>query len=518
MRSFLAFCRLFRAGWVMSREGVFSGLDVAALPLKARLPVRLANCLARRKARSSARSDRMALALSRLGPSYVKLGQFLATRPDLVGASVARDLETLQDSMKPFDQETAMAILKRAYGVDPATLFYHLTLPVAAASIAQVHKAVLASTGQAVAVKIVRPDVERRFEKDLDTFKRVARWTERFVPSTRRLRPLAVVETFAASVSEELDLRMEAGALSEMAENTRHDQDFYVPQVLWQWTTKDILVTEWITGHKLNNLEAIERVGLERERLARVLIQSFLLHAVRDGFFHADMHPGNLFVDDKGRIAAVDLGIVGRLNRHESRFLAEILYGFITRNYRRIAEVHFEAGYVPASEDVDAFAQALRSVGEPIHGRNASEISMGRLLTHLFEVTEQFQMQTQTRLILLQKTMVVVEGVARTLDPDVDIWKVAEPVMRQWIEDNLGPKGKLQDLRQSAEALWQVVEHLPLYVNRLDALLARFDKSADPEEIRTHRAERHIQGWGLAFALGMVVALNLGLALYWVVG
>jgi ubiquinone biosynthesis protein len=246
-------------------------------------------------------------------------------------------------------------------------------------------------------------------------------------------------------MKQELDLRMEAAALSEMAENTRNDPGFRVPKVDWARTGRDVLTTEWIDGTPIADTEALRAQGFDLPKLGDTVIQSFLRHAIRDGFFHADMHQGNLFIDRAGNLVAVDFGIVGRLGHKESMFLAEILYGFITRNYMRVSEVHFEAGYVPRDQDPAVFAQAIRAIGEPIMDRSASEISMARLLTQLFEVTAQFNMQTQPQLLLLQKTMVVVEGVARTLNPNLNMWVTAEPVVRGWIERKLGPVGKIEE-------------------------------------------------------------------------
>ena len=250
------------------------------------------------------------------------------------------------------------------------------------------------------------------------------------------------------SVAMEMDLRLEAAALSEMAENTKADPDFRVPTVDWDRTAKNVLTLEWIEGTPLNDRARLEAMGLDMRKLAAAVIQTFLRHALRDGFFHADMHPGNLFVDDDGKLIAVDFGIMGRLGPKERRFLAEILFGFITRNYRRTAEVHFEAGYVPSKHSIDDFAQAIRAIGEPIHNRTAEDISMAKLLTLLFEVTGLFDMRTRPELLLLQKTMVVVEGVARGLDPKLDMWTVAEPVVREWIEQHLGPAGRIQEAAQ----------------------------------------------------------------------
>ena len=325
----------------------------------------------------------------------------------------------------------------------------------AAASIAQVHPAFVRSNGELkkVAVKVVRPGVRQRFNNDLESFFLVAKWQERYVPATRRLRPIEVTRTLAQTTRIEMDLRLEAAALSEIGENTKDDPGFRVPTVDWERTGRDVLTLEWIDGVKMSDIEGLRAAGHNLIKLAETLIQSFLRHTLRDGFFHADMHPGNLFVDSEGHIVAVDFGITGRLGKKERRFLAEILYGFITRDYARVAEVHFEAGYVPHHHDVSSFAQAIRAIGEPIHGQPAETISMAKLLTLLFEVTELFDMETRPELVMLQKTMVVVEGVSRTLDPHFNMWKASEPVVGGWIRRNLGPQGILIDARDGANAL-----------------------------------------------------------------
>ncbi|MDH3194863.1 MAG: AarF/UbiB family protein, partial [Hyphomicrobiales bacterium] len=330
-----------------------------------------------------------------------------------------------------------------------------------------------------VAVKVLRPDARRRFARDLATFYAAARFVERWLPETRRLKPVTVVRTLERSVILEMDLRLEAAALSEMAENTSGEPDFYVPGVEWSLMGRDVLVTEWIDATPLSRLEAVDAAGHDRKRLAQIVVQSFLRHALRDGFFHADMHEGNLFVDDEGRLVAVDLGIMGRIGPQERRFLAEILYGFIKRDYKRLAEVHFEAGYVPAAHSIDDFAQALRAIGEPIHGQLASDISMAKLLGLLFEITDIFDMQTREELLFLQKTMVVVEGVARRLDPDFNMWTTSEPVVGGWIERHLGPAGRLEQAGEGLAALGKLAGQLPAMAQRAEHISRELDRMSE---------------------------------------
>lgn len=500
-----ALFRLARAGFVMAREGVFSGMEIELTPPPAHVPLRLANMLARRK-QAATRADRISTALARLGPSYIKLGQFLATRPDLVGMAVARDLETLQDRLPSIPLDKAKVRIEDALGRPCDEIFENIEPALAAASIAQVHKATMRDpdTGQIkpVAVKVLREGVQARFARDLSTFYIAAKLLERTTPALRRLRPVAVVDTLAASVRLEMDLRLEAAALAEMAENTKDDEGFRVPSVDWDHSSSQVMTIEWIDGRKLSDVEGIRADGHDLEKLGALVMQSFLRHAMRDGFFHADMHPGNLFVEPDGTLVAVDLGITGRLGQAERRFLAEILFGFITRNYRRTAEVHFEAGYVPAHHDVDSFAQALRAIGEPIHGRNASQISMGRLLTQLFEVTDLFDMRTQPQLILLQKTMVVVEGVARTLDPNLDIWKTSDPVVSAWIRSNLSPVRQAEEAAKSLATLARLAADAPDVLHRFERVLKALDP-ADPTTVATN-ATTKFDVWPVLFGLGII--------------
>ncbi|MDH6230640.1 ubiquinone biosynthesis protein [Mesorhizobium soli] len=473
--------RLVRAGWILTREGVVAALpgeDMTGLP---KFGWRIAKLLTRGGARRRQRSERLAGAVARLGPSYVKLGQFLATRPDVVGNDIAVDLALLQDRMHTFPRAQAVHAIESSLGRPVNDLFIELGSPVAAASIAQVHVAeVERDVGPSkVAVKVIRPGVRKAFQNDLESFFLAARLQERYMPSTRRLKPVEVTETLAQTTRIEMDLRLEAAALSEIRENTRDDPGFRVPDVDWERTGRDVLTMEWVDGIKMSDVEGLRAAGYDLPLIASNLIQSFLRHTLRDGFFHADMHPGNLFVEADGTIVAVDLGISGRLGKKERHFLAEILYGFITRNYVRVAEVHFEAGYVPRKHNVAAFAQAIRAIGEPIHGQPAETISMAKLLTLLFEVTELFDMQARPELILLQKTMVVVEGVARTLDPHFNMWKTSEPVVGGWIADNLGPRGMLSDARDGLHALVSLARQAPELAARTERLSREIDAMAE---------------------------------------
>jgi ubiquinone biosynthesis protein len=505
--------RLGRAGFVFAREGVLALVDTRPLPFPARTGIALARLIERPTAKNG--ESRLAAALTRLGPTYVKLGQFLATRPDVVGSAIARDLESLQDKMAPFPQREAEAAIVAAFEKPLAEVYASFGPAVAAASIAQVHRAEVEVDGQrkAVAVKVLRPGVERRFRVDLDAFFFAASKAEAFSAEARRLRLIEVVSTLARSVAIEMDLRLEAAAASEIAANTRDDADFRVPTVDWDRTAREILTIEWIDGIRLNDHAALAAKGFDLPALGRKVIQSFLRHALRDGFFHADMHPGNLFVDDDGRLVAVDFGIMGRLGPKERRFLAEILLGFITRDYHRTAQVHFDAGYVPRHHSVASFAQAIRAIGEPIHNRSAEDISMAKLLMLLFEVTGLFDMRTRPELLLLQKTMVVVEGVARSLDPKLDMWSTADPVVREWIARNLGPVGRLEDAVEGAGEIGRFLGEVPGLLTRSGTLLDQFDAATrdglvlSPETVSAIGAAETRRNRWTAVALWVIAGL-----------
>jgi ubiquinone biosynthesis protein len=508
--------RLSRAGFVFAREGVFGVVDPSLVPPPGPLALKIARLIERQGAKSGPRLSR---ALERMGPAYLKLGQFLATRPDVVGVVLARDLESLQDRLPPFPQSEAEAVIATSLERPLAQAFASFGPPVAAASIAQVHRGEVEREGMhhPVAVKVLRPNVASRFRRDLSDFFFVAYKAEAYSAEARRLRLVEVINTMSRSVTIEMDLRLEAAAMSEMAENTSDDPDFRVPAVDWDRTTHNVLTMEWIDGIALNDHARLQEAHVDMPDLGRKVIQSFLRHALRDGFFHADMHPGNLFLDEAGRLVAVDFGIMGRLGAKERRFLAEILLGFITRDYRRVAEVHFEAGYVPSHHSVENFAQALRAIGEPIHNRTAEEISMAKLLTLLLEVTALFDMRTRPELILLQKTMVVVEGVARGFDPKLDIWKIADPVVREWIARNLGPIGRIEGAMSGAGELARYLSGLPVIAGRAVAVLEQLETMTreglmlSPETIAAMgRTESKRSRWR-TLALWVLAAIFVGI-------
>jgi len=445
-------------------------------------------------------------ALTALGPAYIKFGQILSTRPDVVGARLADQLTYLQDKLPPFPTSVARQMIEDELGILVDDVFDDFSEPVAAASIAQVHRARIRATGQDVAIKVLRPKIERAFRTDLDAFHFSAQLIEALLPSTRRLRPSDVVAHFEEVVMGELDLRLESASASEFAENTENDDGFVVPAVNWGLTGRKVMTLGWGEGIAANELEAIRAAGLDMDRLGERVLQLFLSHALRDGLFHGDMHQGNLKFAENGDIIALDFGIMGRIDLYTRRVYAEILYGFIKRDYQRVAEVHFEAGYVPADQSVDEFARALRAVGEPIFGMDATQISMGRLLNYLFEVTERFGMQTRTELIHLQRTMVVVEGVARSLNPQINIWEVAHPIVESYIRDSIGPRALISDLAKTARILARFGPRLPELAEA--ALIRQAAPLPEPEFSRRMWVLGYI-GLGGALALAAVWVSSL---------
>ncbi len=446
-------------------------------------------------------------ALTALGPAYIKFGQILSTRPDVVGEELALQLKYLQDKLPPFPIDIAKTMVAAELELPVSKIFSEFSEPVAAASIAQVHRARLAETGQEVAVKVLRPNIARAFRKDIDAFYFAARAIELLAPAARRLRPMDVVTHFDGVVKGELDFRLESSAAAEFAANTEKDEGFQVPRPIWYLSGRTVMTLDWAEGINLADNDAIDAAGHDRRVLGARVMQLFLNHALRDGYFHADMHQGNLKVAANGNIIAYDFGIMGRLDEYTRRVYAEILFGFIRKDYRRVAEVHFEAGYVPADRDIDEFARALRAVGEPIFGMDASRISMARLLAYLFEVTERFGMETRTELILLQRTMVVVEGVARGLDPNLNIWQVAQPIVEGYIAKNVGPRALLRDLAQTVRILARFGPKLPRMVEA--ALIARADKPTPLPPRREWRTLVLLLGGAALVALGVWIGTQI---------
>ncbi len=459
------YVRLARAGWTLTRHDALIPREFAHLTPTA---LQVFGTLTRIGARGRARrpGERLASAFERLGPAYVKLGQFMATRPDIIGFEMAADLGRLQDKMPAFPEAQARREIETAFGQKIEDLFTEFSAPIAAASIAQAHRATLPD-GRKVAVKVLRPAIERIAAQEFRAFGRAARNIETLSKTARRMEPVQFIETLKASAAIELDLRMEAGAASELAENLKDEPRLRIPEVIWPLSSRRVLTVEWIDGTPLGDLDALDARGVDREELAQLVLSVFLTQALHTGFFHADMHQGNLIVDDAGRLALIDFGIMGRLDDVARHTFAEIIYGFITRNYKRTAEVHFNAGYITPEHSIDAFAQALRAVGEPLQGRNAAQVDMSRVLQQLFDVTAMFDMHLRPELLLLQRTMVTVEGVARLLDPEVDMWEAATPTVRAYINKAIGPQAQADKLRIATRKALEIAPQLPHYVEEI---------------------------------------------------
>ena len=406
---------------------------------------------------------RLSNSLQSMGTTFIKLGQFLATRPDIIGEELSKHLENLQDRLPPFPLSQAKEMIKKDLGEETFNSIINLSEPVAAASIAQVHKAQINDNGtiKDVAIKILRPNIKKIFNEEIDALMLFAFSVESLIKKTKRLKLIEVVFLLKEITNLEMDLRFEAAAANEYAENTKNDVGFKVPTIYWNFTSENVMTLDWVDGISIRETEELTKRNFDTKKIASDIIQYFLRHAVRDGFFHADMHQGNVFIDNNGQIVTIDFGIMGRLDKLSQRFLAEILYGFIQRDYKKVAEVHLVANLVPKDVPVDDLAQALRSIGEPIFGQSVKNISGGKLLKQLFDVTEKFNMQTQPQLLLLQKTMVVVEGVARKLNPDTNIWETSKPVLESWLKETKDPINSINEVVKNSTEVLKKLPELP---------------------------------------------------------
>jgi len=412
---------------------------------------------------NDSKGKRLSNSLQSMGTTFIKLGQFLATRPDIIGEELSKHLENLQDRLPPFPLSQAKEMIKKDLGEETFNSIINLSEPVAAASIAQVHKAQINDNGtiKDVAIKILRPNIKKIFNEEIDALMLFAFLVESLIKKTKRLKLIEVVFLLKEITNLEMDLRFEAAAANEYAENTKNDVGFKVPTIYWNFTSENVMTLDWVDGISIRETEELTKRNFDTKKIASDIIQYFLRHAVRDGFFHADMHQGNVFIDNNGQIVTIDFGIMGRLDKLSQRFLAEILYGFIQRDYKKVAEVHLVANLVPKDVPVDDLAQALRSIGEPIFGQSVKDISGGKLLKQLFDVTEKFNMQTQPQLLLLQKTMVVVEGVARKLNPDTNIWETSKPVLESWLKETKDPINSINEVVKNSTEVLKKLPELP---------------------------------------------------------
>jgi len=510
IRVFRNLARLTVIGYTLARhDALFPGDITDSLPTLAFL-----GRLVTRRNVPGRPGQRLAAALSALGPTFIKLGQALSTRSDLVGDQIAADLAQLQDRLPPFPGAEARAIIERELGRPIDRLFSQFDdTPVAAASIAQVHFATTIE-GEEVAVKVLRPRIEKAFRRDIDLFHWLAELGVMMVPALRRLRPIEIVATFERTTRLEMDLRMEASAASELAGNFRGDSTFLIPRVDWNRTARRVLTLQRVHGIKVDEAERLRQGGYDVDNVLAIASAAFFNQVFRDGFFHADLHPGNLFVLETGVIAVVDFGIMGRLDRATRNYLADMLIGFLSGDYHRVAAVHFQAGYVPAHQSVELFTQACRAIGEPLLNKPLNEISVGRLLAQLFAVTEQFEMETQPQLLLLQKSMLTAEGVGRLLNPTINMWELARPLIEDWMREHRGPEARLVE---EATGVIQALRRLPQVVrgvDRLAAMLADGGVRLDPQTVAALTAPRPRTGLAQTWPLWVViVVLSIALVL-----
>ena len=500
--------RLLGVGWTLARYDALFGLEALRVA-----PILLLFCrLIPARHRKLRPGQRLSLAIQALGPSFIKAGQALSTRADLIGEAIANDLTELQDSLPPFATKIARATIEEQLGAPIDTLFSSFDdTAIAAASIAQVHFAVTPD-GREVAVKILRPRIERAFQRDLDLMFWIAHQVERRLPHLRRLKPVKVVETFATTIRIELDLRFEAAAADELRANTKDDPDFYVPSVDWERTARRVLVTERIRGISAGDIAGLQAAGIDLTRTMEHAARAFFHQVFRDGFFHADMHPGNLFVLPDGRLAPVDFGIMGRINHANQLLLAQMLWGFLQGDYLLVAKLHADAGYIPAHVSVEQFAQACRAIGNPIMGKAMNEISVGRLLGQLISIAQMFEMEVQPHLLLLQKTMMTAEGVGRNLNPNVNMWQLSEPLIREWAAENLsGParakayaKEALDTLRDAPRVLRETRSFMASLNDHGFPVTPHSFSHLEAQRAAHHRASQRL-GWFVAFLLAALV-------------
>ena len=464
--------------------------------------------------------ERLSNSLESMGTTFIKLGQFLATRPDIIGEELSKKLENLQDKLPPFSLLQAKEIIKNDLGENTYNSIINLGEPVAAASIAQVHKAQINDNGtiKDVAIKILRPNIKKIFNEEIDAIMLFAFLVESFIKKTKRLKLVEVVFLLKEITNLEMDLRFEAAAANEYAENTKNDVGFRVPQIYWNYTSENVMTLDWVDGISIRETDELKNKNFNTEKIAEDVIQNFLRHAVRDGFFHADMHQGNIFIDNDGQIVPIDFGIMGRLDKMSKRFLAEILFGFIQRDYRKVAEVHLIAGLVPKEVPIDDLAQALRSIGEPIFGQAVKDISGGKLLKQLFDVTEKFNMQTQPQLLMLQKTMVVVEGVARKLNPNTNIWTTSKPVLESWLRETKDPMVKINETLQNTSEVIKRLPEFPEIMDKANQALTYLASGQIPNNSNSYTALNTQKNEMIAFRnqsiIGLLILVIFGLLIF----
>jgi ubiquinone biosynthesis protein len=472
--------RLFHINWVLIQHG----LDEIAFNTPLFKPIRYLAALSPhywRKANTDTRAVRIRRTLEDLGPIYVKFGQALSTRRDLLPLDIADELVKLQDQVPPFPNDVSISIIENALEMSVAEAFAEFDpQPLASASIAQVHAAVL-HTGEQVVVKVLRPNIEERIRSDIGLLYELARFAEKFWSDARRLSAVDVVAEFERTTLGELDLVREAANASKLRRNFENSDILYIPEVHWALTRQKVMVMERVHGIPVGNIDQLKDGGADFKLLAERGVEIFFTQVFRDNFFHADMHPGNIFVDLPGKYIAIDFGIVGSLSLSDQRYLAENFLAFFNRDYRKVAQMHVESGWVHRSTRIEEFESAIRSVCEPIFEKPLKDISFGQLLLRLFQTARQFDMHVQPQLVLLQKTLLNIEGLGRQLYPELDLWQTAKPFLEKWFHERMGPKAKITEIMKQFP---QFAEHFPEIPGLLYNAL---DNAANSQ----HRAEAH---------------------------
>tara|TARA_B100000700_G_scaffold331472_1_gene464583 strand:- start:6653 stop:8191 length:1539 start_codon:yes stop_codon:yes gene_type:complete len=493
--------RILRVAWILARfDALFLLKDAKLLPV-----IILIVSIWKKPVTKKRPGQRLAAALQELGPSFIKFGQAIATRPDLIGREVATDLSELQDRLPPFSAKKAREIIENELNQPIDELFKEFNdTPVAAASIAQVHFAIT-SNGDPVAVKVLRPNIELAFEKDLNFFLWLASLAEKTLPASRRLKPVDIVKTLAKSVRTEMDLRLEAAAASEFSRNMSEVEGFQVPRVHWTHTNRRVLTLQRMEGIRIDDIDGLIKKGQDPSKILTYAASAFFQQVFYYGFFHADLHPGNLLVNKNGEVVALDFGIMGRLNKETRLYLAQMLLGFLSRDYERVAEIHFEAGYVSDHESKGLFTQAIRAIGEPVMELPLQEISIARLLGHLFEVTREFNMETQPQLLLLQKSMLMAEGISRQLYPNENMWQLARPLIETWAKKNLGPAAQAQNIAQN---VIKEAKRVPRIIEKAETIIEALEKD-QKDQAQSSKNTRSIFGVSVFLFFGIIVTIGL---------
>ena len=513
------FARLLRITRVFVRHDLDEFVTAVHLFRPYRLLLRLApwRLFARR---GLPRGVRLREALEELGPVFVKFGQMLSTRPDLLPEDIAGELAKLQDQVPPFPGDTARRLVEQALGGKLETFFSEFGHePIASASVAQVHIARL-HDGAEVAVKVLRPGIEPVIERDIGLLYLLARLAVRYVPEARRLRPVEVVHEFDKTIHDELDFRVEAANASQLRANFTSSTLLYVPKVYWDLTRRTVMVLERIHGIPISNIEGLKAAGIDMRKLAHNGVEIFFTQAFRDGFFHADMHPGNIFVSPEGQYRAVDFGIMGTLGEKDKRYLAENFLAFFNRDYHAVADAHLRAGWVPPGTRLEEFEAAIRTVCEPVFARPIKDISFGRFLLHLFQTARRFNMEIQPQLVLLQKTLFNIEGLGRRLYPDLDLWETAKPYLERWMREHMGPRAFFSALRREFPKWWAMLPEIPTLIH--DSLrqtglgqVTRESEARELEQLRRQLRHNHrrlyfaVAGSGLLIAGAVMLGLDV---------